>query len=329
MDARRKHAILVLAVGLVGITALSGCLDPLAVFTGGWDHADLTGTAVRIWGSVNLAQSLEDLNEGFVWDTESHDNFDDYANRVWADGYGALNTFSLDIEGLDRFTQYHYRAFGEYLEGVNVMRVGLNGMFIPGGPRVHTDAASSIGLTSADLNGELTHMGGAAETEVLIEYGEDSVFLDMETERRTMTDVGVYVASITDLESCTAYHFRTVAENDANTIVGWTFQVTPGKPVVDTGLPSIVGVDTATLEGELLEIAGLPTADVWFKYGDDNPNDLNQSTPPQTVDTTGEFSAEIEGLHPDTTYWVRTVADNGVCQAEGVTKEFKTQLETD
>ena len=144
-----------------------------------------------------------------------------------------------------------------------------------------------------------------------------------------MTDIGLYAASVADLESCIPYSFRAVARNDADTTVGLTLKVTPGKPDVVSRLPSAVGVDTATFEGELWDLTGSPTADVWFQYGDSSPNDLNLSTPSQTMDITGEFSAEVAGLHPNTTYWVSAFSDNGVCQAAGAVYSFKTQTGTD
>ena len=71
-------------------------------------------------------------------------------------------------------------------------------------------------------------------------------------------------------------------------------------------------------------MGGPSTCEVWFEYGDDNPNNLDESTPPELMDETGPFEAFVEDLNSGTTYWVRAVADNGVLTSKGEIKEFST-----
>lgn len=321
MHARRNPSAAALAAGLVILSCLSGCTPPNPVNTLRWDHVDETGTAARLWGQLILTESIENWKEGFVWDTQGHENWQDYANKVWADNYAAINRFSVDIDGLDRFTAYHYRA---YVEDAETASVGADVEFIPGGPRVGTGPASNVDMTSADLNGELLHMGGAATVDVLFEYGEDPGSLGVEAGHQTLTELGGFSTTLSDLESCTKIHFRAVAVNDADAHEGQISQVTPGEPAVATGFPRDVGADTATLQGRLGHLAGMPGATVWFKYSDDSPGNLNQSTPPQAMDAPGDFSAVLGELNPSTTYWYRAVADNGLCEAEGIVVDFTT-----
>ncbi len=328
MDTRRNLPMVASAVSIVALLSLFGCTPPNPVNTLGWDHADEAGTAARIWGQLILTESIENWKEGFVWDTQGHDNWQDYANKVWADNYVAVNRFSVDIEGLDRLTGYHYRAYVEDAANGTIASVGGDSTFIPGGPRVNTESASNMDVTSADLNGELWHMGGAATVDVLFEYGEDPASLDMEAGHQTLTALGDFHTTLADLESCTKYYFRAVALNDADTQKGTISQVTPGQPYVATGFPRDVGADTATLQGTLFDLAGMQEATVWFEYSDDSPNNLNQSTPPQTMDATGAFSAVIEDLNPSTTYWYRAVANNGMCEAAGIVVDFTTPAGT-
>jgi hypothetical protein len=328
MHARENLSVGALAASIVAISSLFGCIQPNPVNTLGWDHVDEGGTAARIWGQLILTESVENWKEGFVWDTQAHDNWQDYASKVWADNYVAINRFSVDIESLDRFTVYHYRAYVEDAKTGTIARVGGDATFIPGGPRVGTVSASNIDMTSADLNGELLHMGGAPTVDVLFEYGEVSTSLDMEAGQQTLTELGEFSTTLTDLENCTKYHFRAVAMNDADTHRGQISQVTPGAPIVATGYPRDVGVDTATLQGRLGHLAGMPSANVWFEYSDDSPSNLNQSTPPQAMDAPGDFSAVIGDLNPSTTYWYRAVADNGLCEVEGIVVDFTTPAGT-
>lgn len=324
MENKKKLIILSIVPMLLILTAFSGCIGPTAITTWGWDHMDTEGTEVRIWGHLTLSENFHNWNAWFVWDTESHDNWENYDNRVEADNYDSLNYFSVKIGNLSRTTEYHYRAVGEYQGQNSIIRVGADATFIPGGPRVWTDNASNIGLTSATLNGYLTHLGGAADCKVFFEYGDDENYLGEETEEQTMTSTGEFSAVVTGLTSNVTYYFRAIAKNDADTWVGLKYVVTPGRPVVQTYLPSDVTADSALFHGTLWHTGGPSTCNVWFEYGDDNQNNLDESTPPQLMNSTGPFEFFVEGLKSDTTYWVRAVADNDVCSNKGEIKSFKT-----
>lgn len=140
----------------------------------------------------------------------------DYANHVWADHYEAINRFSVVLQGLDRFTAYHYRAYVEDVGTGTNTSVGQDLTFIPGGPTVDPLPASKQNLTSADLNGELLHTGGAESVDVRFEYGTNWGSLDMEAGHQTLFEAGGFGATVSGLSSCTRYHFRAVTENDAD-----------------------------------------------------------------------------------------------------------------
>lgn len=325
MDARKSLSILALAVGLTAFLSVSGCVEPRKVATLGWEHSDATGTAVRIWGQLALTESIQNWEEGFVWDTQMHADWRDYENFAWADHYEAVNRFSLDIEGLDRLTTYHYRAYVEDSQTGTVVSVGDDREFIPGAPSVQTDLASDLSAQGADLHGELLHMGGAAGVDVWFEYGTNPASLDIEAGHQTLTQPEHFHATLTGLDSCTKYYFRAVAVNDADTHQGLTRSFTPGEPGIGTRHAIDVTADTATLRGELSDLAGRPNASVWFEYGDAHPQNLDKTTTPQTMDVPGDFSADITDLNPFTRYYFRAVADNGLCdEVAGAVVDFTT-----
>jgi len=314
---------------LITISALSGCVAGNAIQTKHWDHINSDGTAVRIWGFLVLGENFHNWDGYFVYDTESHDNWEHYEYRIEADNYDSLNFFSVDIDNLTRTTEYHYRAIGEKHDQSSTIRVGLDHTFIPGGPRVIVNDPSYIGETSAILEGELTHMGGAASCEVYFKYGTELDNLDMESTHQTMTSTGNFNVELTGLSSCQIYYCRAVAKNDADTWVssylGYIYRAfTPGLPIVTTLLPNDVTQNSATFRGELFGLGGPASCDVWFEYGDDNPNDLDETTDSIELTMTGEFNIEVEGLKTGTTYWVRAVANNGICENRGKVKEFTT-----
>jgi hypothetical protein len=305
---------------------LSGCIAANAIQTKHWDHINTEGTGVRLWGFLILGENFHNWDGYFVYDTERHDNWEHYEFREPADNYDKWNFFSVDIDGLDRTTEYHYRAVGENKEPGATIRVGVDRTFIPGGPRVIVKGASDIGIDSAVIEGELTHMGGAASCNVWFKYGTDPDNLNMETPQEAMTSTGDFNYELTGLSSCQTYYYRAVAENDADTWDSFYYLgVTPGMPLVETFLPHDVTPTSALYRGKLFFLGGPSSCDVWFEYGDDNPNNLDETSDSINLIIPGEFSIEVDGLKTDTTYWVRSVADNGLCQHKGEVKEFKTE----
>lgn len=325
MNKKKLKIIATIIPLLVFISALSGCVVANAIQTKHWDHINNEGTGVRLWGFLVLGENFKNWDGYFVYDTEKHDNWEHYKYTVPADEYTAFQTFYADIYELDRTTEYHYRAVGEKHDTSSTIRVGVDLPFIPGGPRVAVKAVSDIGIDSAVLEGELTHTGGAAECDVFFRYGTDKDNLDMETPKEVMTSTGNFNYEITGLTSCQTYYYKAVAENDADT---WDsaliLKVTPGMPVVATYLPNDITMDSALFRGQLHQLGGPSSCDVWFEYGDESPNNLDETTDSITLTATEQFSIEVAGLNIATTYWVRSVANNGVCESKGEVKEFRT-----
>lgn len=326
MEKNKKIKLLMVLVPIMlVVTALSGCVAANAIQTKHWDHINTEGTGVRLWGFLILGENFHNWDGYFVYDTEAHPDWENYAYRVEADNYDSWNFFSVDIYGLDRTTEYHYRAVGEKRDQSSTIRAGLDHTFIPGGPRVVVENASNIGIDSATLEGKLTHIGGAAECDVFFRYGTDINNLDQETPKETMTSTGDFNAHITGLSSCVPIYYKAIAENDADTWSSvWTLEVTPGMPAVATYLPNEITETSAKFRGKLWALGGPATCTVWFEYGDENPQNLDETTDPLVLDAPGDFDIVQDGLTPDRTYWVRSVADNGYCEHKGEIKEFKT-----
>jgi hypothetical protein len=65
---------------------------------------------------------------------------------------------------------------------------------------------------------------------------------------------------------------------------------------------------SATLRGELTAIGNRENVEVYFQYGPSLSPDLK--TPPMTMDAFGQFSANLTGLMPSTTYWYYAVVQS-------------------
>jgi len=96
---------------------------------------------------------------------------------------------------------------------------------------------------------------------------------------------------------------------------------------VSTGDATNVGTDAATLNGSLDDLGGADSVDVSFEWGPSG--DLSNTTPTQTLSSTGSFSADVSGLDPDTTYDFRAVADASDGDSDtGATGSFTTDSES-
>ena len=319
---KKKLLIPVIALSLVLVSSLSGCIaSAFSVRTWDWGYpeSDSTGTSVILSGQLIVSQNSKNWVQGFAWDTTNHANYKDYTNQVEATGYHALGFFTVMIDNLERGTEYHYRAFGESKFGDSSQ--GIDNSFIAGTPICKSGIAKDIGLTSCKFTGTLAHLGGADECSVWFEYGleENNLNFRAPEEDLIMDNTGTFEVLVENLEECTTYYWRAVAQNDVSKSQELFFgmpviySVEIGVPQVNTVRATNIGAQSATLKGELLTLAGAESCEVWFKYGDQSPKNLQYETPPITMTENGDFSIPVNGLKPGTTYWFRAYADNGHC----------------
>lgn len=92
---------------------------------------------------------------------------------------------------------------------------------------------------------------------------------------------------------------------------------------VTTGAPDDRTDERATLTGTLDSLGGADSATVGFEWGEAGSG-LPNTTPAGTADETGEFTAGVAGLTPETEYEFRALATAGGEDAQGETSSFTT-----
>lgn len=185
-----------------------------------WTHENEEATCVKLHGFLGLMYFMSNYYLGFVWDTVSHEEPEDYANYLAADDFGPLHSFRAVLDGLDRETTYYFRAIGEYISS-GIIYEGSEIEFKPGNLKLDIHEATEIGEYTATLNGELTHMGGASSCEVWFEYGTDPENLNMESEPTTMDAIGSFSHSVSGLRRGANHYFRAVGSNDCGEVKHW------------------------------------------------------------------------------------------------------------
>jgi hypothetical protein len=250
-----------------------------------------------------------------------------YGSQTTATSAGSGTTaspVSAALSGLSSSTTYHFRLVATSSAGTSN---GTDQTFTTGAaPVVTTQAASSVGASSATLNGTVNP--GRLATTYHFEYGTTTAYGSQSPAVDASAGSGSTAVSVsTALSSLTAgttYHFRLVATNAAGATLGSDLMFTTlTPPVATTGTATSV-IDTgATLNGTV-DANGTATT-YHFEYG------TTASYGSQTAATSAgsgtspvSESAAVTGLSPGTTYHFRIVATSAAGTSNGSDQTFTT-----
>jgi hypothetical protein len=226
------------------------------------------------------------------------------------------------VSGLTRGRLYHYRLVATSDAGTS--RGADQSFSTITAPTAVTGAASSIGLTSAKLNGTVTANGQA--TSWYFEYGTSTSY-GSKTPAKSAgsgTSAVKVTASLTGLRRTTTYHYRLVATNASGTTVGGdrTFS-TALPPSVRTGSVQNVGATTVTLTGAV-DRRGRAT-NWYFEYG--TSTSYGSRTSARSAPSGAgarNVAASVTGLTPGTTYHYRLIAVSDAGTGRGADATFAT-----
>jgi len=176
-----------------------------------------TGTASNIAAqSVTLNGNI--LNNGGVSDTTRGFEYGldtSYGSTTSETGSFNISSYGLDIDSLTCGTTYHYRAYATNITGTSYGNdVSFATLNCPG---LTTGSASSITLSSASLQANISETGGVNFTTRGFEYGLDNSYGTTINETGSY-GLGSYNLSASALRCGTTYHYRAYAINTLGTI---------------------------------------------------------------------------------------------------------------
>jgi hypothetical protein len=208
-------------------------------------------------------------------------------------------------------------------------------------PTVTTSSATSIGATTATLNGSITNLGGAASADyegfvwgttshpsITDNATPPNAYSDNWTSAGTFA-VGSFTHALTGLTSSSTYYYRSFAHN----IYGWSygseiiFQPIH-TPSITAQAATLIATTTAKLNASITSDGGQP-ADVQFAY--DNATHASwgdyahfTTLVLNTYNTGDGASADITGLLGATTYYFRAQITNDSGTATSSELNFST-----
>ena len=237
-------------------------------------------------------------------------------------------TATVTITGLASNSAYYFRIVGQNTNGTSYGSPVSFSTTSGGGsvPTLTTTSASSIGQSSATLNG--TYNSNGLASSVRFEWGTTSgTYPNTTTLTSVGTGSGSHNATISGLTAGTTYYYRIIGSNSAGSAQGsqisFTTTTSGGSvPTLTTTSASSIGQTYATLNGTY-NGNGL-SASVQFEWGTTSGTYPNTTTLTSVGTGSGSHNATISGLTAGTTYYYRIIGSNSAGSAQGSQISFTT-----
>ena len=267
---------------------------------------------------------------GFCWSMESQEPTPSHNHQslpLPADG----EAFSFHIENLTADQTYYIRAYAyndEAEPGYSPVKVFHTTSSVPS---VERAVAEDIEYTTATLKARIASHGGLPITAKGFYYSDTNENPGEGDRRITATNAETdsIIAWVEGLASHTTYYVRAFATNARGTSVSeevYTFTTADNRtvPTVETNEVTNIGSMTATLNGRIAADGNTPITARGFCYGTDANPAQNGSRMPVEGNAT-DFTLDVSGLNPSTTYYVCAYAENEMGAAYGDVVSFTTE----
>lgn len=277
------------------------------------DPQSVSHSAAALYGSLDEAIDVSSVDVSFEWRQQGASSWTATRSET-AEPTQSIRHY---VDGLESGTTYEYRLTATTPEGAtdtgSIVTVSTDASPSLKGT---TDQPTEVGDTAAVLNGTLDELGDASSADVLFRWGPESASGDFPpntTMETTLSSAGAHSAAIDGLDPATTYEYWIVLSGGQDVDRGAKVRFTTTALQLDVQLPSGFGVTdtsdtTATLQGEVTELAGADSVDVHFEYRESGTSGWSESGV-QTLTSEGTFTEELTGLAEDTEHEFRAVAD--------------------
>ena len=238
-------------------------------------------------------------------------------------------SFAVNATGLTPGTTYYYCAYAS--SGYSEVRGEVNHFITPEGisPLFGNVEITTNDGRSATITATITDEGGSELVLCGVRYWEaENGEEDLETKGRLVTGTTgmTFNVTISDLIPSTEYILCAIAHNATSMGYSDKLHVTTSKaaPIVDTHEVTNIESMTATFNGRITSDGSTPITSRGFYYGTD-PNVVQNGTRQEVTGDNMDFTLDVSGLNPSTTYYVCAYAENEMGPAYGEVVPFTTE----
>lgn len=291
------------------------------------DVSAITSTSAT-FSSIVTDHGGETVSEvGFYYST---DETVDPATSVKVTQKYAKDAFTSQIADLAIFTKYYVKAYATNSAGTAYSDV-VEFKTLASTPVVNTVGSSDITFNSATLSGKVLTDNGAAITERGFVWTKGSETPTTSSNKLKVTGtLGEYTGTLSGLDPNQSYSFRAYAINELGTSYGavMTFETVIGLPALGSVAISNITSTSASLQGTITSHGGEDVAEAGFYYSTDESLDPSNSIQIEIKSPGTTFSKSIEGLTPNTKYYVKSYAKNSIGTTYSAVTNFTTLAST-
>ncbi|PYF71476.1 hypothetical protein [Pedobacter nutrimenti] len=294
------------------------------------DPAITSNTTASSGGTITFDGGAPITERGIVWSSQANFKPDTVKTNRTSDGQGD-GTFMSDLTDLVKSTTYYVRAYATNAAGTaygNQLTVTI----FATSPILITKKVTSIAGYTAISGGIITSDGGATVTKRGIVWSTSqnpTIALSTKTSDPDAGD-GTFSSALSGLQQNTLYYVRAYAINAIGVAYGLeeSFFTLALPTLTATTEVTNIRSTTASSGGEITDDGRTPILSrgiVWSTYSGPTIS-LGTKTVDNVTKGIGVFSANMSGLAPNTTYYVRAYASNSVGVNYGSERVFKTNI---
>ena len=297
--------------------------DSLAPYITSVGILSVTASSANMGGNVTGNGGVEVTERGIVY--SSSNTLPTTAGDTKIIIGSGNGPYSQTVAGLRGGTTYYVRAYAINIIGTSYGAV-ISFTTSASPPVIETNEITAIGNNSATAGGNISYSSGAAVTDRGIVYSSVNSLPGLsDTKIQVGSGTGSFSQSITGLTQGIMYYVRAYATNSAGTGFGTVVNFTPAGATVSTDAVFAIGVNTATIGGNVTSAGSSAVTDrgILYKAGNNIPTIADSKI--SIGSGVGTFSQDISSLLSGTTYSVRAFATNGTATNYGGVQAFTTQ----